>query len=386
MVDSFGRCMDPQYEEGVGHGPRAAGDGPSLRSSPMRRGWLLGPVAVAVGALLIGACRPVPADSTLRGLADLRDARVFGTSVDPAQFGRPADVDLIASQFSSVTPENAMKFEAVHPGSTTWNFAAADEIVEFAEAHGQRVRGHTLVWHRQNPAWLTGGSSTRDELIAIMRDHITTLVDRYRGRVAQWDVVNEAIADDGTLRDTLWLRGIGPDYIRLAFEFAHEADPDAALFINDYLIERGGAKAATLLWIVQSLRNEGVPIDGVGYQTHALVPALMPTPEQFADEMRRFASRGLLVEITEMDVAVHLPSDPAVDPQAQADAYGSAVMACLAVRECIGITTWNYADSESWIPGEFPGFGEASIFDGALAPKPAFERIRQLLWWDLRAR
>ena len=348
--------------------------------------WRFAPIAVAVGALLIGACRPVPPDSTLRSLADLRDGRVFGTSVDPAQFDRPADATLIASQFSSVTPENAMKWVVVHPAADTWDFSGADAIVDFAAAHDQRLRGHTLVWHRQNPTWLTDGSFTRDELISILRDHIATLVGRYRGRIAQWDVVNEAIADDGTLRDNLWLRGIGPDYIRLAFEFAHEADPDAELFINDYLIERGGSKAATLLWIVQSLRNEGVPIDGVGYQTHALVPALMPTPEQFADEMRRFASRGVLVEITEMDVAAHLPSDPAVDPQAQADAYGSAVMACLAVRECTGITTWNYADSESWIPGEFPGFGEASIFDAALAPKPAFERIRQLLWWDLHAR
>ncbi|MEY3361595.1 MAG: hypothetical protein RL531_1314 [Actinomycetota bacterium] len=352
----------------------------------MRRHWWIGPIAVAVGALLIGACRPVPADSTLRSLADLRDGRVFGTSVEPPQFDRAADATLIASQFSSVTPENAMKWVEVHPGSGTWNFAPADEIVDFAEAHGQRVRGHTLVWHRQNPTWLTGASYTRDELIAILEDHITTLVGRYRGRIAQWDVVNEAIADDGTLRDTIWLRGIGPDYIRLAFEFARAADPDAALFINDYLIERGGPKAATLLWIAQSLRDQGVPIDGVGYQVHALVPSLMPTPEQFADEMRRFASRGMLVEITEMDVALQLPSDPATGPQSQADAYGSAVMACLAVRECTGITTWNYSDAVSWIPGEFPGFGEASIFDAELRPKPAYERIRQLLWWNLRAR
>lgn len=358
----------------------------SLRSGAMRRGARLGVLTVAVGALVIGACRPVPPDSTLRSLSTLRDGRVFGTSVEPPQFARPADAGLIATQFSSVTPENAMKWAVVHPGVDTWDFSAADEVVAFAEAHDQRVRGHALVWHRQNPAWLTDGAYTRDELITILHDHITTLVGRYRGRVAQWDVVNEAIADDGSLRDTVWSRGIGPDYIRLAFEFAHAADPDAALFINDYLIERGGAKAATLLWIVQSLRNDGVPIDGVGYQTHALVPALMPSPEQFADEMRRFAGRGLLVEITEMDVALHQPSDPAVDPQAQADAYGSAVMACLAVRECTGITTWNYADAESWIPGEFPGFGEASIFDGALRPKPAYERIRQLLWWDLRAR
>ena len=219
-----------------------------------------------------------------------------------------------------------------------------------------------------------------------LRNHIETLVGRYRGRIAQWDVVNEAIADDGTLRDNLWLRGIGPDYIRLAFEDAHAADPNAALFINDYLTELGGPKADTLLWIVQSLRNAGVPIDGVGYQMHELGPGMMPDPDVLAERMRRFADRGLQVEITEMDVALRLPSDPAVDPQRQADAYGSAVMACLAIPRCTGITTWNYADSESWIPGEFPGWGEASLFDDALAPKPAVERVRNLLWWNLHAR
>lgn len=370
----------------VAGGSRSGPAPGSLRCPTMRRTMRLGALAGLVVAVAAAACRPVPPDATLRSLADLRDGRLIGTSVEPAQFGRSTDAALIASQFSSVTPENVMKWEVVHPGPSTWNHTPGDAVVAFAEEHGQRVRGHTLVWHRQNPAWLTGGSYSRDELIAVLEDHISTLVGRYEGRVAQWDVVNEAIADDGTLRDTIWLRGIGPDYIRLAFEFAHAADPDAELFINDYLIERGGAKAATLLWIVASLRAQGVPIHGVGYQVHALVPSLMPTPEQFADEMRRFASRGMLVEITEMDVALQLPSDPTTGPQQQADAYGSAVMACLAVRECTGVTTWNYSDAESWIPGEFPGFGEASIYDAELRPKPAYERIRQLLWWNLRAR
>lgn len=352
-------------------------------------GWARGAavtLTAALGAALLVGCRPVPPDVTLRSLAALRGGRSFGTSVEPPQFARAADAALIADQFSSVTPENAMKWEVVHPGRATWDFAGADAVVAFAEAHGQRVRGHALVWHRQNPAWLTGGTFSRDELAAILRDHIAEVVGRYRGRIAQWDVVNEAIADDGTLRDTLWLRGLGPDYIRLAFEYAHEADPDAILFINDYLIELGGPKADTLLWIVQSLRNAGVPIGGVGYQMHELGASMMPTPERLAAQMRRFADRGLGVEITEMDVAVRQPSDPAVDPQRQADAYGSAVMACLGVPTCTGITTWNYADSESWIPGEFPGWGEASIYDAALAPKPALDRIRKLLWWDLRAR
>ncbi|MFM7270143.1 MAG: endo-1,4-beta-xylanase [Actinomycetes bacterium] len=343
-------------------------------------------VGLAGLALLTGACRPVPPDATLRSLAALRDGRSIGTSVDPTQFSRPADAGLIGTQFSSVTPENAMKWEVVHPGTSTWNFATGDAILDFAEAHGQRVRGHALVWHRQNPAWLTGGTFTREQLTQVLRDHIETLVGRYRGRIAQWDVVNEAIADDGTLRDTLWLRGIGPDYIRLAFEYAHAADPDAELYINDYLIELGGPKADTLLWIVQSLRAAGVPIHGVGYQMHELGPAMMPNPDLLAERMRRFTAVGVDVEITEMDVALRLPSDPVADPQRQADAYGSAVMACLAVSRCTGITTWNYADSESWIPGEFPGWGEASIYDGSLAPKPAVDRIRKLLWWNLRAR
>ena len=147
-----------------------------MRLGGNRRGARSALVVVAAAlALASAACRPVPTDATLRSLAAQRDGRSFGTSVDPTQFARPADSDLIARQFSSVTPENAMKWEVVHPGATTWNFTAADAIVAFAEAHGQRVRGHALVWHRQNPAWLTGGSYTRDELSAILRDHIAKI-------------------------------------------------------------------------------------------------------------------------------------------------------------------------------------------------------------------
>src|SRR5690606_5078017 len=137
----------------------------------------------------------------------------------------------------------AMKFGPLRPSRNTFNFNAADALIDFAEANDMQVRGHTLLWHNQNPDWLNNGNFSRDEMIEIMREHITTVVGRYRGRIVAWDVVNEAIADNGQLRNTIWLQTIGPEYIEMAFEFAHEADPQALLFYNDYNAEGSGTKS-----------------------------------------------------------------------------------------------------------------------------------------------
>ena len=191
-----------------------------------------------------------------------------------------------------LTPENAMKFGLVHPEPDRYDFADADYIVGFAEAHGMQVRGHNLVWHFQLPTWLTEGTWTRDELIDILHQHITTVVGHYRGRVAAWDVVNEAIADDGSLRDTIWLRGIGPEYIDMAFRWAHEADPDALLFYNDYAGEGLGAKSDAIYALVQGLLERGVPINGVGLQMHVSL-RWSPQPQDVAANMERLGALGL---------------------------------------------------------------------------------------------
>src|SRR5262245_49514707 len=212
------------------------------------------------------------AGQSLRDLADQRNIRI-GAAVDPSHFGEAAYADTLAREFSQVEPENAMKFGPIHPGVSTYNFAQPDQIVQFAQDHGMAVRGHTLVWYQQNPSWLTAGNFSSDQLAQILHDHISTVVGRYAGRVYAWDVVNEAFNDDGTMRSTIWSNapGIGlagTAYIEQALQWAHEADPAAVLFYNDYNGEGLGAKSDAIYRMAQDFRARGVPLGGIGLQMH----------------------------------------------------------------------------------------------------------------------
>ncbi len=328
----------------------------------------------------LAGCELPPDDALARELAASR-GRSLGTAIEAYHTTGGPDTDLVAREFDVVTPENAMKWAVIHPQRDVYDFTDADTIVDFAETNGQRVRGHTLVWHSQNPSWLRADLG-RAELLDILREHVTTLVGRYRGRVEAWDVVNEAIDDTGQLRNTVWLEGIGTDYIEWAFRFAREADPTARLFYNDYLIERGGPKADAVHALLADLRSRDVPVDGIGYQMHALVPALMPATKDIVTEFERFTALGLDIEITELDVAIILPSDES-ELLDQADAYARAAMACLSVDRCRTIVTWGFTDADSWIDAHFPGFGDGLLFDRNRQPKVAYLRWRLVFWWNL---
>jgi endo-1,4-beta-xylanase len=281
----------------------------------------------------------------------------------------PAYHETLTGQFSALTPENAMKFGPLCSSRGNYDFGEADAIVAVAEEHGMKVRGHTLVWHNQLPSWLIERQWTRDELIEILREHITTVVGHYRGRIWAWDVVNEAVEDDGSLRDTLWLQGIGPEYIEMAFRWAHEADPDALLFYNDYNGEGLGKKSDAIYALVADLRKRGVPIDGVGLQMHISLEGA-PSPEDVAANMKRLGALGLQVHITEMDVRIQ---EPVTEEKlaAQARIYHSMLDVCLVAPNCTAFVTWGFTDSHSWIPDFFPGSGAALIFDEFYRPKPA---------------
>jgi endo-1,4-beta-xylanase len=283
----------------------------------------------------------------------------------------------LAREFGRVTPENAMKFENVHPERDRYDFSDADFVVRFAENRSMKVRGHTLVWHKQLPAWLEEGTWTREELIDILRDHITTVVGRYRGRVPVWDVVSEAIDDDRSLRDTLWLRGIGPEYIDMAFQWAHEADPDALLFYNDYGGEGSGDKADAIYALAENLVRRGVPIDGIGLQMHVAL-YWYPEPRSVEANMKRLADLGLQVHITEMDVSLRVPVTEE-DLRAQARIYGEMLNVCLSAGNCGDFALWGFTDRYSWIPHFFPGSDSALIFDRHYRPKPAYKALRNTL-------
>src|SRR5262249_18770950 len=211
---------------------------------------------------------------TLRDAATARGLRV-GAAVNITPFrNEPIYSQTLGREFNMLVAENVMKFDALHPAQNTFNFTDADALVAFAEANNMAVRGHNLVWHNQIPSWLTNGNFTRDQVIAILQNHISTVVGRYRGRIVAWDVVNEAINDsNGQLRsESFWLQKIGPEYIAMAFQFAHQADPDAKLYYDDFGAEASGTKSDAVFNLVSGLVNQGVPINGVGWQMHQVNP------------------------------------------------------------------------------------------------------------------
>ncbi len=345
-----------------------------------RRGRYTAAVAVvgvfALAAVVLGLAmapstpRESSGSDTLRAAARRRRRSVGTALAAPTANTDPRELALVANEYSSVTPENAMKWSSIHPERDRYDFAPADAIVAFAAAHDMTVRGHTLTWYRSIPAWLADGHFDREQLIAILRDHINTVVGHFRGRVQQWDVVNEPLDPaSGNLRDDFWSRGIGPDYLALAFRFAHEADPNAQLFVNEFGTDTVNRKSTALLHEVTALRAKGAPIDGVGFQMHRTLDRV-ESRAAIETNLARFADAGLRIWVTELDVAVPVPVAPgALDRQARV--YGDVIAACLAVDRCDGVTTWGFTDRHSWIPAARPGLGAGLPFDARLRPKPA---------------
>lgn len=275
------------------------------------------------------------------------------------------------------------------PTSDSYEFGPADAIVDFAEEHGQVVRGHALVWHSQNPDWLEEGDATPNELRELLRDHIETVVGRYAGRIGQWEVTNEIFDERGQLRteENIWLRELGPEIIADAFRWAHEADPDAELFMNDYSVEGINAKSTAYYDLIQEFLADGVPVHGFGAQAHLDIQYGFPNDVE--QNLQRFDDLGLATAITEIDVRMTLPEDGAPTPtqlERQADDFRRTLEACLAVTGCRSFTIWGATDRYSWVPVFFDGQGAATITGDDLEPKPAYEALRTTLAAGLPAR
>ncbi len=299
---------------------------------------------------------------------------LFGGAVDPALFGNPGYTRVLGQQMNVAVAENAMKFAATHPGPNQYNFCQADQIVRFAQANGMKVRAHTLVWQQALPAWLTTGNYTPADASNILRDHIRTVMGHFKGKVIAWDVVNEAIAYGAPYgpQPSYWLNQLGSGYVEQAFRWAREADPDVKLFYNDTGGEGLGAKSDAVYNLVSGLVNKGVPIDGVGLQMHVSVTGA-PSAADISANIQRYARLGLEVHITEMDVRIPVSSagPTSTDLLAQADVYNRILGACLANSNCTALLTWGVSDANSWIPGQYPGFGAALLFDSTFQAKPA---------------
>jgi endo-1,4-beta-xylanase len=360
----------------------------------------------AAGVLLLAGIASAdevgPSASTLRALGAQVQLHI-GTAAIPDDLSDPALSQITAEQFSVLTPGNEMKWQVVEPSQGDFNWTGADNLVNFAEEHRERVRGHTLVWHNQLPTWLTqgvaNGTISDAQLLDLLHQHITTEVSRYRGRIWQWDVVNEMFTDSNPSQinpNDFWVSHLGAGVIADAFRWAHAADPGALLCYNDYNIageDGSNAKFSAAFTMVKSLLAQKVPIDCVGDQGHLDLQygfnSILMT-----QDLQAYASLGLKVAITEADVRTFVettdsnqtPIVSRTDPTpshtanaAGADWYIGMLQSCLAVKECISFTVWGFADAESWIPGTFKGEGDADLYDVSLNPKPQYTALQQTL-------
>ena len=310
-------------------------------------------------------------------LRTVAGGRRIGAAVEAGRLREPAFARVLAANFSSLTPENDMKWAHVEPSPGQFFFGAGDALVAFAQQNGMRVRGHTLVWHTQLAPWVAGLSG--EALHAAMIRHITGEVSHWKGKISQWDVLNEALADGpaGGLRHDSPFTALGPTFIDDAFRAAHAADPEAQLFYNDYEIEGlGTAKAEAAYQLARRLKAAGVPIGGVGFQMH-VDPRHWPDADLIRRNFERFAALGLAVEITEMDVPVgEMKGDGAQRLEQQKRVTHDIVAACVAVSACSGVTFWGFTDRYSWLnaPRWARLFGRGPHrplpFDGDYGAKP----------------
>lgn len=325
----------------------------------------------------------------LRILAERAGIKI-GAAVAPECLDETAYAETLGREFNQLVPENQLKWEHVHPTEDGYNFAPADRIVAFAESHGIQVRGHALVWHNQVPPWLTARRWGRRELIAILEDHIDTVVSHYAGRIQCWDVVNEVIDDCWLgflgcgLRPTFWREMIGDDYITRAFTLAHTADPGAKLFINDYSAEEINAKSNALYALVRDLKMRGVPIDGVGFQLH-LRQAQGFDFDSFEQNLQRFIALGVEIHFTEVDVAIAGEVNQEKLEQ-QAVIYQRLMMIARRYPQVTAFLTWGVTDKYSWLPWfarevmhSTQPYGCGLLFDEQYRPKPAYFALREAL-------
>lgn len=312
-------------------------------------------------------------------LARARPAIFFGTAVLYQTLQTDLQYRRIASdKFNLLTPENDMKIGVIEPRQGTFDFSHADAIMTFAKANGLWVRGHTLVWGQDLPDWLVNGHFTRQQAIDILRTYILTVVGHFKGQVIAWDVVNEAM-DGAQLKNTFWLQTIGPDYIALAFGWAHQADPQAALYYNDWGDDEVGPKFDAILSMVNTLRSQGLQVDGVGMETHIGFGSSFK-PEDVKTNMERLKEAGLDVEVSEMDVQLGgLPGDASTKLQEQADIFGQAASICAAAGNCRSFTVWGVCDRYTWLSQVVAGPQQPLLFDANYQPKPAYAAVVKAL-------
>ena len=325
---------------------------------------------------------PAPQGTALHQLAAVKGI-TFGTCVNSQWFsgqtGGTYD-NILKSEFAMVVAENEMKVDAIEPSQNNFNFGNGDKLVNFALNNNMKVRGHTLVWHSQLPGWMGNWGGSRDGLISAMKNHITKTMQHYKGKVAEWDVVNEACDDSGYgLRRSVWTNKIGDEFIDIAFQTARQADPDALLFYNDYNIEDMGAKSNTAFNMIKSMKERGIPIDGVGFQCHFINGMSSSQLSAIEQNIKRYADIGVQVSITELDIRMNDSENQNNGFNTQGSNYKSLMEIALRNDNVKTFVVWGFTDKYSWIPQVFPGTGRALIYDNNYNTKPAYNGLKEAL-------
>jgi len=343
----------------------------------------------------MNGCALLHTDMTLCDYAATQKIYI-GAAIMPDYLDETEYAATVAREFNMIVPENHLKWSFVHPEKNLYDFSGADKIVQFATKKGMKVRGHTLVWHQSIPYWLVSFCDNpedakvpfcKNELEIILRDHIKTVVKRYKGKIQYWDVVNEAFtdhADSRELRKSFWYNILGKDYIEKAFRWAHEADEKAKLFINDFNIAERNSKSDVLYEMIKDFKTKGVPIDGVGFQLH-LETSKNPNFDNIEVNVKRFIDLGLEVQFTETDVVIEgeLTKEKL---ELQAEIYRDIINLALKYPEITAFITWGVTDKYSWLPSyaaevlnSKTPYGSGLLFDEHYKRKPAYYAVKKAL-------
>ncbi len=350
----------------------------------MKYSTFLIPILFFVSLTISSSCKggdipenPIVTDS----VKPLRDMSPFpfGAAINITKIKtNTAYINTVKREFSSITAENAMKMVNLSPAKDQYSWTDADYLVNFAEENHMRIHGHCLVWHNSHTSWVSNYSGTKEEWKTLLKNYITTVVSRYKGRVASWDVVNEILLDDGTPRQTIWYNKIGWEYVALAFQTAHEADPNAVLFYNEYGQEYSKTKMKAINDTVKSLISRGVPINGIGLQMHTNINQ---SATNMVDAIQQTALTGLIIHVSELDIAVNRDKNSAyvlstADLETQKSRYRSisAAMSLIPEAQNWGITTWGVSDNDSWLTSnpDYP-----LLFDKNYEPKICYDGVQE---------
>lgn len=305
----------------------------------------------------------------------------IGVAVSPAELEYNTSYrEIVLAQFNRFTPGNALKPDALHPVFNAFSFYEADSLIALAEQQDKLVHGHTLIWHNQIPGWMQGFKGSKQEWIEMMKLHIQTVVAHFGDKVPSWDVVNEAFEENGSFRESIWFQNIGQDYIKLAFQFAHEANPDALLFYNDFNVAQRSRKCKAIAAHLSELKEEGVPVHGMGMQLHIFNS--IPSENAIRTAVDAFVEKGFLVHFSEVDISMNLNGDMKLS-HGKLQKQGNRMKALVDIFQEIppaqqfGITVWGVSDRDSWIPSFFGREDYPLLYDGDYVPKPMYCGFKQ---------